>query len=125
MTQQAAVYPGVFSTDAIQKLLHAAIAALGASGAVDPHTANRYNITKAGVAALTLAAPTAGADDGLEMDFVSTTAYQHTLTATGLFIDGGGHVNAATWSANAGGYLKLRAYNGKWYVLIASNVTMS
>lgn len=125
MPSPATVFPGVLTNDAIQKLLAAALVKLAASGAVDPHTANNYIITKAGVAALTLAAPTAGADDGLLLQFTSTTANQHTLTATGLFIDGAGHVNLATWSANAGGSLLLMAYNGKWYVLSAFNVTMS
>lgn len=119
------VYPGALTTDAIQKLGGATLAALGASGAVDPHTSNRYVITKAGVAALTLAAPTVGADDGLEIDFLSTTANAHTLTSTGNFVDGAAHVNLATWSANAGGCIKIRAYQGKWYVVRTLNVTMS
>ncbi len=119
------VYPGAMTPDAIQKLGGAALVALLVSGAIDPHSANRYVITKAGVAAMTLAAPTAGADDGLEIDIVSTTANAHTVTATGLFVDGAAHVNVATWSANAGGRLKLRAFNGKWYVVAAFNVTMT
>lgn len=125
MSSPATVFPGVLTNDSIQKLGRGALQLLSASGAVDPHTANRYVITKAGVAALTLAAPTATLDDGCEMDFLSTTANAHTLTATGLFVDGAAHVNVATWSANAGGFLKLRAYQGKWYVLAAFNVTMS
>lgn len=121
----ATVYPGVLSNDAIQKFLAAPLVPLTASGAVNPHLANRYVITKAGVAALTLAAPTAGADDGLYLMFISSTANQHTITATGLYEDGAGHVNLATFPANIGGCLELMAYNGKWYVLAALNVTMS
>lgn len=121
----ATVYPGAMTPDAVQKLGGAALVALLISGAIDPHTANRYMITKGGVAALTLAAPTAGADDGLEIEIVSATANAHTVTATGLFVDGAAHVNLATWSANAGGTLRLRAYNGKWYVTTALNVTLS
>jgi hypothetical protein len=121
----ATVNPGVLTLDAIQKLLAAPRVVVSASGAIDPHTANRYVITKAGVAALTLAAPTAGADDGMQIDFISTTANQHTITATGLFVDGAGHVNVATFPANAGGQILLEAYQGKWYVLNAQAVVMS
>lgn len=121
----ATVYPGALTNDAIQKLCAAAFVPLAASGALDPHTSNRYVITKAGVAALTLAAPTAGADDGLCIEILSSTANQHTLTATGLFVDGAGHVNSATWSANAGGSLFIVAYQGKWYVQALQAVTMA
>lgn len=117
---------GTFGQDAVQKLLASGFVALAANGAIDPHTANRYIITKTGtLAALTLGAPTAGSDDGLEMQFVSSTALQHTLTATGLFIDGAGHTNVATWSTNAGGAISLVAYQGKWYVQTLQGVTMS
>lgn len=121
----ATLQQGAFTPDAVQKLLAAPFVPLAASGAVDPHTANRFVITKAGVAALTLAAPTPGTDDGLELQFTSTTANAHTLTATGLFIDGAAHVNVATWSANAGGQLSIVAYQGKWYVQTLQAVTMS
>ena len=121
----ATVYPGVLSQDAINKLLSGPLVPIGASGAIDPHTAGRYMITKGGVAALTLAAPTAGADDGLEIEIISNTAFAHTLTATGLFQDGAGHVNLATFAANAGASIFLTAYQGKWNVQIAQGVTMS
>lgn len=125
MSLNSTVSPGVFTPDAIQKLLAAALVPLPGSGAIDPHTCNRYVITKAGVAALTLAAPTAGADDGLYLMIISATANAHTVTATGLYEDGAGHVNLATFPANIGGCLELMAYQGKWYVLAAYNVTMS
>jgi len=125
MPSPATVYPGALTNDSIQKLLGAPRVALPASGAIDPHTANRYVITKAGVAALTLAAPTSGADDGLQIDIISQTANQHTVTATGLFVDGAGHLNVATFPANAGGQILLEAYQGKWYVLNVQAVTMS
>lgn len=125
MPSPAAVYPGVLSQDAINKILAGPLVPISASGAIDPHSAARYMITKAGVAALTLAAPTPGADDGLPIEITSATANQHTLTATGLYEDGAGHVNAATWPANIGGSLYLMAYQGKWYVLSLQQVTMS
>jgi len=118
------VYPGVLSQDAINKMLGGPLNLLPASGAIDPHTAGRYMITKAGVAALTLAAPTAGADDGLCIEILSSTANAHTLTATGLFEDGAGNVNKATWPAQIGGAIDLVAYNGKWYVQNLQSVTI-
>ena len=121
----SSVFPGVLSGDAIQKLGGAPPVAISASGAIDPHTANRYVITKATVAALTLAAPTATADDGLEMDIYSDTAEAHTITATGLFEDGAGNVNEATFAAHIGASIGLFAYQGKWFVKRLQNVTMS
>jgi len=116
---------GAFTDDAVQKLLAGPFVLVAANGAIDPHTANRFLFTKAGVAAMTLAAPTAGVDDGLELQFISTTANAHTVTATGLFVDGAAHVNVATWSSNAGGQLSIVAYQGKWYVQNLQAVTMS
>jgi hypothetical protein len=121
----AALYPGAFTNDSIQKLLAAQLVTIAASGAVDPHTSNRYMITKGGVAALTLAAPTAGVDDGRLIEIISNTAYAHTLTSTGNFQDGAGHVNEATFAADAGASILLVAYQGKWNVLRIQGVTMS
>ena len=121
----AALYPGALTGDSIQKLLAAAFVPLASSGAIDPHTSNRYVITKAGVAALTLAAPTAGVDDGREIEVISNTANAHTITATGLFQDGAGNVNEATFAAHAGAGIKLVAYQGKWNVERLQGVTMS
>lgn len=125
MPSPATLYPGAFTNDSIQKLLAAALVPLAVSGAIDPHTSNRYVITKAGVAALTIAAPTAGADDGMLLEITSSTANAHTVTATGLYADGAGHVNLATFAAQIGATLLLMAYQGKWYVQVAQGVTMS
>ncbi len=110
---------------------------LSASGAitVGPGT---YIITKAGVAALTLAAPTAGApifnaqgvntgggQDGTLIVVTSSTANAHTITATGLLQTGSANVNVATFAAQAGASIELMAYNGKWYVLSSNQITFS
>jgi hypothetical protein len=125
MPSPATVYPGVLSQDAINKLLGGPLNLIGASGAIDSHTAGRYMITKAGVAAMTLAAPTAGADDGLCIEILSSSAYAHSITMTGLMVDGAGHVNSATFPAAGGGALDLVAYNGKWYVINSQNITFA
>jgi hypothetical protein len=58
---------GSFLAETMQKLLMADLVFLPANTSIDPHTANRYLIAKAGVAALTIPAPNPGSDDGLEI----------------------------------------------------------
>lgn len=87
---------------------------LAVNGAVDPHMPGRYQITKATACALTLGAPIAGTEDGLALTIYSTTAAAHTVTATGLFADGAGHVNVATFAAQIGAQVVLMALGGKW-----------
>lgn len=99
--------------------------AITANGAVAAHTRASYVITKAGVAALTLAAPTATTDDGLSISLISNTANAHTLTATGLFGAGTASVNLATFAAFAGAGLVLIAYQGKWLVRSSNAITFS
>lgn len=99
--------------------------AITASGAIPPHAGHFYTVTKAGVAALTLAAPTAGTDDGIEIAITSTTAFAHTLTATGLLQTGTASVNLATFAAQPGAGLTLMAVNGKLNVLAAVGITFS
>jgi len=96
-----------------------------ASGAINPHASGSYAITKAGVAVLTLAAPTSGVDDGVTINLSSTTAYAHTLTATGLLQTGSASVNLATFAAYAGARLTLTAYKGKWYVQNPIGITFT
>lgn len=98
---------------------------ISADGAVDQHTSANYVVTKAGVAAMTLAAPTVTTDDGLIIVVVSNTSNAHTLTATGLLGTGSAAVNVATFAANLGAGLKLMAYQGKWLVLASVGITFS
>lgn len=84
-----------------------------------------YVITKAGVLADTLAAPTAGIQDGMIIMLSSTTANAHTLTATGLLQTGTASVNVATFAAQAGAGLTLMSYGGKWIVLASVGITFS
>ena len=105
--------------------IQSTLTALSVNGAIDPHTAKTYIITKAGVLADTLAAPTTTTDDGTLITILSGTANAHTVTATGLFQDGAGHVNLATFGSSAGAALILMAYQAKWIVISTQNVTMS
>jgi hypothetical protein len=116
---------GAFTAAAAASLGAGPFIAIAVSGAVNPNQPGRYVITKAGVAALTLAAPRVGIDDGVLLQISSTTANAHTVTATGLYADGGGHVNLATFAAQIGATLILEAYQGKWYVMLQQGVTMT
>jgi hypothetical protein len=124
-TQQTqTVQEGAFTLRTKLQALLGDFTVISASGAIPPNVPGRSIITKAGVAALTLAAP-ALADDGMKLEIISTTAQAHTITATGLFADGAAHVNLATFAAQIGASLRLMAYQGKWYVLGVQGVTMS
>ena len=116
---------GSLGQQAVNNLGGAPFTPIGASGALNPHSSANYVLTKAGVAAMTLGAPTAGVDDGVVIFIMSSTAQAHTVTATGLFVDGAGHVKLATFAANIGASFSIQAYQGKWYVLGTQNVTMS
>lgn len=113
---------GVFTQEATFALLASAGIQKGASGAVDPSLSHRYLITKAGVAAMTLAAPT---KDNLTIEIRSTTAFAHTVTATGLLQTGAAGTDVATFAAFGGAGLILRSFNNKWMVRSSVGVTFS
>lgn len=98
---------------------------LAASGAITPGTPAAYMITLGSAAALTLAAPAVGTDDGKVIEIFSTTAFAHVLTATGLLKTGASAVNTATFAAVAGASLTLMAYNGLWYVQSQIQITFA
>jgi hypothetical protein len=83
-------------------------------------------LTKAGVGAYTLAAPTA-AQAGTRITITSGTANAHVVTATGLLEDGvtGGAKNTATFAAFVGASIELIAVGLKWYVVSKNLVTIA
>lgn len=97
----------------------------GSTDAINPHIQANYMITTAGVDAATLAAPTAVTDDGVELIISSDTSQAHTITATGLLHTGTASVNVATFAAQKGAGLTLKAYNAKWKVLGSVGITFS
>jgi hypothetical protein len=99
-----------------------AVTADGALGV--PTTSQIRYVTKAGVAAMTLAAPTS-AEEGIELEVKSTTTNAHTITATGLLETGSSAVNVATFAAYAGAGVRLRAKNLKWQVVYSVGITFS
>ena|SRR5438132_4117409 len=81
-------------------------------------------ITKSSAAAvMTLAAPTAATDDGKVLRVVSTTAQAHTVTTPANKLNG--NKLTATFGGAVGDCLDLIAYNGVWYVLPSTNITLS
>jgi len=101
------------------------LVAVAASGAIAPRTSASYVITKAGVAAMTLAAPTAGTDDGVEIFVTSGTANAHTITTVNLLKTGSANVAIATFAASIGAGVWLVAYNGFWHVKSQIGITFS
>jgi len=100
--------------------------ALSADGAIA--VANgKYVITKGSLAALTLAGPTAGTDDGKEIEVTSDTAFAHTITLpAGKLKTGGAAATICTFTGTTGGGgIKLKAYNGTWKVLAQQGVAFS
>jgi hypothetical protein len=103
-----------------------AVASLvSAAGAIPVRPSASYIITAPAAIALTLAAPTVTADDGVTISVRSSTAFAHTLTATGLLLTGSAAVNVATFAAFGGAGLTLRAYQGKWIVEASTGITFS
>jgi hypothetical protein len=98
---------------------------ISASGAINPHAAAAYIITKPGIAVLTLAAPTVGVDDDKVITISSSTLYAHTLTATGLLGTGTSAVNEATFAAYRGAGLVLKAFGGYWNVISSVGISFS
>jgi len=101
------------------------LALAGAADAINPHVNANYIVTTAGVDAMTLAAPTTGIDDGVEIFVSSNTANAHTLTATGLLQTGAAAVNLATFAAQKGAGVRLKAFQAKWNVVHQIGITFS
>jgi hypothetical protein len=96
-----------------------------ASGAIALPTAAFTDvlITKAGVAVMTLALPTAGTDDGKRMRITSNTAFAHTVTTPASGFNGAVHI--ATYAAAVGNNVLLEAQGGTWNVIENLGVTLT
>lgn len=90
------------------------------------HKGTLYILGRSTAQAVTMGAPTAGNDDGLIFEFQSDSAAAHTVTFTGNTLDSGSAaVASATFNANKGACLRVRAYNGRWKVIFANGVSFS
>jgi hypothetical protein len=98
----------------------------GSADAITNHVGGNYLINRAGVDAITLFQPIAGADDGLTLVFVSNTANAHTITCPTTCIQTGGASalkTVVTLTANLGASVQLRAYQGNWQAVGQVGVT--
>lgn len=82
-------------------------------------------ITKGTAAALTLAAPVAGDDDGKVLVIDSHSAAAHTVTVAGGLRGAGTSADVGTFGAAIGNGVTLYAYNGAWYPIRNTNVTFA
>lgn len=81
-------------------------------------------VQKAGVCAMTLAAPSL-AMDGLEVTILSATANAHTVTYTAGFYGDTTSSDVATFAAKVGASMTIQAQGGKWGVVSLANVTLA
>ncbi len=82
-------------------------------------------ITKGTAAAITLADPTAGDDDGKVLTIDSTTAAAHTVTIAGGLRGAGAGADVGTFGAAIGNGIMLYAYNGAWYTVPGTNLNVT
>jgi hypothetical protein len=105
-----------------------AVGAVTADGAITiPSGTKFFFMTKAGVAAMTLADPTATTHDGIVLHFIAATANAHTLdnsAGSGFFSSGGSSKDVATFGGAIGDRISVVAYQGKWYILDSLNITL-
>lgn len=106
----------------------AAIETYSVSGAIAIPTQDTFIvIDKAGVAAMTLAAP--GKDqDGLKLTITSTTAQAHVITATSLIADGASgspHTTITFTTGYKGQGVTLMALQGLWQLISNVATTIS
>lgn len=89
-----------------------------------------YILTKGGAAAITLGAPVAGKPeaggmDGFQIKFIAGSAYAHVVTnASPGFNGGGSSKDVATFGGALGDHLSLEAYNGAWYIISTTSITL-
>lgn len=111
-------------TAACQALETAVLGATKYTGAGAIAVASGKAFLQAGsAAAMTLAAPVAGTQDGLELTILALDAFAYTVTAPSNTINGSKHI--ATWTAAVGNGLKLTAWNGVWYAETLTGVALS
>ncbi len=96
-----------------------------ADGAITiPPGDTTYFITKAGVAAMTIAAPTATTHDGIRLTFISTTAQAHTLDMASSGINAGS-ADVGTFGGAIGDGVTIVAYQAHWYEVPGSNANVT
>lgn len=98
------------------------VANYAASGAITQKS-GIVTLSAASAEAMTLAAPTAGADDGKRLCIVSLTAFAHTVVGAAGY--SGTANKTATFGATIGNMLRLIALGGVWYQEPSTGITIS
>jgi hypothetical protein len=107
--------------------------------ALNPHIAGNYIIISGAVDPITLGLPllggpstlqssgAIGGDDGLTINIWSDTAFAHTVTLPSAKFARGTAALAttATFTAQRGAGMTIRAWNGTWQVISASGVALA
>lgn len=103
----------------------------GIADAINPHLSAFYIVTNAAADLMTLAAPTAGVDDGVSIEVTVNTfpTPAHKITSTGNLQTGTGSVNSVTFpnatAGGAGSTVYLTAYQGKWNVAVSGLIALN
>lgn len=83
-------------------------------------------VTKGSAAAITIANPTSGVHDFMEITILSVTAFAHTVTrSTTGFNNAGASGDVATFGTAAGNSMTIVAYQGVWYTKNLTGVTLA
>lgn len=82
-------------------------------------------LTKGSAAAITIAAPTAGTHDGLEIWVIAGSAQAHVITCSTVGFNAKGSSGTVTYTAAIGNAVVLKAYNGNWYTPVKTGVTVA
>lgn len=101
-----------------------AIQAITGDGAITIQNSTVF-ASKAGAAALTLAAPTAGTHDGRTIRVVAISAQAHVITGGVDGFNAKGSSGTATFGGAIGDSVTFVAYNGHWYTTSLVNVTIA
>lgn len=96
---------------------------LAATGPLSGRLPGFYVITAAGSAAtITVSAPTAGVDDGLEIEIFSNTNFAHIIAVgAGKMLAGVAAGTQIAFPAFAGAGVYMTAYQGKWLTATGGN----
>jgi hypothetical protein len=90
------------------------------NGAIASIAGGHVYLTKAGVAAMTLAVPFG---DGAELTITSTTANAHTVTIAAGLAGAGAGADVLTFGGAIGDSITLTSYGGYWHKKSVINVT--
>lgn len=82
-------------------------------------------LSKGSAAAITLAAPTAGTHDKIEIEVIAISAQAHVITGGVDGFNAKGSSGTATFGGAIGDSVTFRAYNGHWYTTSKVNVTIA